>query len=48
MVTYNPAHWLTPCFQSLRNSHYPVKTITIDDASEEDTVLDIKKNILLY
>lgn len=44
VVTYNGKKWLNMCLGSLRNSTLPVHTIVIDNASTDDTVINIKGN----
>jgi GT2 family glycosyltransferase len=41
IVTYNGSKWITPCFSSLRNSTIPVRTIVIDNGSQDDTLARI-------
>jgi GT2 family glycosyltransferase len=41
IVTYNGSKWVTPCFSSLRTSTVPLKTIVIDNGSQDDTVTRI-------
>lgn len=38
IVTYNGKQWYDRCFESLRTSEIPVKTIVIDNASADDSV----------
>lgn len=45
VVTYNGMHWYDRCFLSLRESQYPVTTIVIDNASSDDTVDRMKKDL---
>lgn len=38
VVTYNGAHWIQDCLQSLANSYHPVTTIVVDNGSTDDTL----------
>lgn len=37
VVTYQPKHWLTLCFESLKSSVFPVQIIAVDNNSSDDT-----------
>jgi len=38
VVTYNAEQWLDRCFTSLKKSHYPCKTVVVDNGSTDNTV----------
>ena len=44
IVTYKGKLWYDRCFESLRQSEIPVKTVVIDNASNDGTVEFIKNN----
>lgn len=44
VVTYKGKQWYDHCFNSLRNSTMPIKTIVVDNASDDGTVEFIKEN----
>ncbi|WP_300565235.1 glycosyltransferase family 2 protein [Flavobacterium sp.] len=43
IVTYNPKKWIDVCFNSLRNSSIPIKTIVIDNGSTDGSASIIKE-----
>ena len=43
VVTYNGAHWIEKCFDSLINSNMPLTILAIDNASADGTPEQIKK-----
>ena len=43
IVTCNGEKWVENCFDSLKNSSYPVETIVVDNSSTDNTVPRIKK-----
>lgn len=44
IVTHNAMPWANKCFQSLRDSNYPLQTVVFDNASIDETVSYIKQN----
>lgn len=44
IVTYKGHRWYERCFNSLRDSEYPVKTIVIDNASNDGTIEYIREH----
>jgi GT2 family glycosyltransferase len=44
IVTYNAANWIEPCFKSLQGNSIHFKTIVIDNASSDATVVILKKD----
>lgn len=44
VVTYNGNQWYQKCFDSLRDSEFPVSVVVVDNASSDDTVEYIKTN----
>lgn len=44
VVTYKGKYWYDRCFQSLRNSTYPITTIVVDNNSGDDSVSYIRQN----
>jgi GT2 family glycosyltransferase len=43
VVTFNGARWIDKCFGSLTKSSIPVDVLAVDNASVDDSVLQIKK-----
>lgn len=41
IVTYNAMQWIDSCLQSLRQSTIPVKTIVVDNCSNDETVAHV-------